>query len=173
MTSYISVIEEILMIIQGFLTLIFPLVKKSTMQQGITSALKLLKDKIIDKTSYKNVKPVGSRPGILYGLEKMHKENKKGLPPFCSILSAIGTPTYKLAKFLLPFLTRLTENEYNVTDLFHFAEEICKQDSNLYMASLDDDLYMASLDFENTPKILKNVFFSICLKSHHRIAFYV
>ena len=127
------------MIIQGFLTLIFPLVKKSTMQQGITSALKLLKDKIIDKTSYKNVKPVGSRPGILYGLEKMHKENKKGLPPFCSILSAIGTPTYKLAKFLLPFLTRLTENEYNVTDLFHFAEEICKQDSNLYMASLDVD----------------------------------
>ena len=69
----------------------------------------------------------------------MHKENKKGLPPFCSILSAIGTPTYKLAKFFPPFLTRLTENEYNVTDLFHFAEEICKQDSNLYMASLDVD----------------------------------
>ena len=43
-----------------------------------------------------------------------------GLPPFCPVLSGIGMPTYKLAKFLLPFLTPLTENEYTVTDSFHF-----------------------------------------------------
>ena len=66
----------------------------------------------------------------------MHKETENGLPPFRPILSAIGTPTDKLAKFLLPFLTPLTENEYNVTDVFHFAEEICKEDLSLYMASL-------------------------------------
>ena len=46
------------------------------------------------------------------------------LVEFCQLL----TPTCKLAKFLLPFLTTLTENEYTVTDSFHFAEEIHKQD---------------------------------------------
>ena len=101
----------------------------------------------------------------------MYKEAKNGLPPFRPILSAIGTPTYKLAKYLLPFLTPLTQNEYTVTDSFHFAEEICKQDPNLYMASLDvnslftniplnetniciDSLYKND---ENSPKIPEDV----------------
>ena len=88
-------------------------------------------------------------------------------------MSAIGTPTYKLAKFLLPFLTPLTQNEYTVTDSFRFAEEICKQDPNLYMASLDVDSLFTNIpldetidicidslykDDENTPKIPKDVF---------------
>ena len=44
---------------------------------------KLLKDEeIIDKATYKNIKPVGSRPDVLYELGKVHKETKNGLPPF-------------------------------------------------------------------------------------------
>ena len=101
----------------------------TNLKKIITSDLKLLKDKeIIDKTTYKKIKPVGSRSGVLYVLKKVHMEAKKEIPPFRPILSAIGTPTYKLAKFLLPFLMPLTQNEYTVTDLFHFAEEICKHD---------------------------------------------
>ena len=46
---------------------------------------------------------------------------------------------YKLEKLSLPFLVPLIQNEYTVTDSFNFAEEICKQDANLYMASLDVD----------------------------------
>ena len=70
------------------------------LEKRIMSELKLLEDKeIIDKSTYKSIKPVGSRPGILYGLGKIHKETRNGIPPFCPILSAIGTPTYKLAKF--------------------------------------------------------------------------
>ena len=103
----------------------------------------------------------------------MHKEAKNGLPHFQSILSAIGTPTSKLAKYLLPFLTALTQNEYTITDSFHFAEEICKQDPNLYMASLDNDSLFANIpvdenidicidslykDDENSPKIPEDVF---------------
>ena len=103
----------------------------------------------------------------------MHKEAKNGLPPFRPILSDIGTPTYKLAKYLLPFLTPLTQNEYTVTDSFHFAEEICKQDPNLYMASLDVDSLFTNIPLdetidicidslykndENSPKIPKDVF---------------
>ena len=91
-----------------------------------------------------------------------------------------GTPHSKqaqnlspVAKFLLPFLTSLTQNEDTVTDSFHFAEEICKQDANLYMASLDMDFLFTNIpldetidicidslykDSENTAKIPKDVF---------------
>ena len=103
----------------------------------------------------------------------MHKKTKNRLPAFRTIFSAIGTLTYKLAKFLLPFLIPLTENGYTVTDSFHFAEEICKQDPNLYMACLDVDSLFTNTpleetidicidslynDNENTPKIPKDVF---------------
>ena len=36
------------------------------------------------------------------------------------------------SNFLLPFLPALTENGYTVTDTFHFTEEMCKQDPNLF-----------------------------------------
>ena len=70
-------------------------------------------------------------------------------------------------------MTPLTQNEYAVTDSFHFAEEICKQDTNLYMASLDVDSLFTNIpldetidisidslykDDENTNKIPKDVF---------------
>ena len=67
-----------------------------------------------------SIKPVGSRPGILYSLGKIHKETRNGLPTFCPSFSAIGTSTYKLAKFLLKFLTPLTATKYTVIDTFHF-----------------------------------------------------
>ena len=52
------------------------------------------KDKeIIDKDTYKNIKPVGSRPGILYGLGQVHKKTKNGLRPFHPIFSTTDTPT--------------------------------------------------------------------------------
>ena len=111
--SYISAIEEILNDHTKFSNLDILAGKEinyiTNLEERITSDLKLLKDKeIIDKATYKNIKPVGSKPGVLYGLGKVHKEAKNGLPPFRPILSAIGTPTYKLAKYLLPFLTPLT-----------------------------------------------------------------
>ena len=125
--SYISAIEEILNDHAKFSNFDIPAGKEinyiTNLEKRITSDLKPLKDEeIIDKDTYKNIKPVGSRPGVLYGLGKGHKGTKNGLPPFRPILSAIGTTTYKLAKFLLPFMTLLTQNEYTVTDSFHFAE---------------------------------------------------
>ena len=80
----------------------------------------------------------------------MHKENKNGLPHFRPILSVILSPTYKLAKFLLPFLTPLTENQHTATDSLQFAEEIRKQDPNLYMASLDVDSLFANIPLDET-----------------------
>ena len=124
--SYISAIEEILNDNSKFSKLDIPAGKEINhivnLEKRITSALKLLKDKeIIDKSTYKSIKPIGSRPGILYGSGKIHKETRNGLPPFRPILSAIDTPTYKLAKFLLKILTPSTANEYIDRSLIHFT----------------------------------------------------
>ena len=153
--SYIRAIEEILNDNSKFSKLDIPTGKEINhivnLEKRITSELKLLKDReIIDKSIYKSIKPVGSRPGILYGLGKIHKETRNGIPPFRPILSAIGTPTYNLAKFLLKFLTPSTANEFTVIDSFHFAEEISQQDSNLHMASLDVDSLFTNIPLEET-----------------------
>ena len=56
-------------------------------EKRITSDLRLLKnEEIIDKATYQSIKPVGSRPVILYGFGKVQKETKKERPHFCSIL---------------------------------------------------------------------------------------
>ena len=72
----------------------------------------------------KFIKPVGTRPGTMYGLCKVHKQEVDGCPPFRPILSALQTPRYNIAKFLVPILDTLTKNEYTVKDSFYFAEEI-------------------------------------------------
>ena len=126
--SYISATEETLNDQTKFSNLEILAGKEinyiTNLEKKTTSDLKPLKDEeIYDKATYKNIKPVGSRPGVLYGLGKVHKETNNGLPPFRPILSAIVTPSYKPAKFLPPFLTPLTQNEYTVTDSFHFVEK--------------------------------------------------
>ena len=150
--SYRIAIEEVLNDKSKFSKLDIPAGEEINhivnLEKRITSELKLLKDKaIIDQSIYKNIKPVGSRPGVLYGLGKIHKETRNGIP---SILSATGTPTYKLAKFSLKFLTPSTANEFTVIDSFHFAEEISQQDSNLHMASLDVDSLFTNIPLEET-----------------------
>ena len=57
---------------------------------------------IIDKKTYDKLRPVGSHFGILYGLAKVRKQLINNCPPFTPILSAIVTPTYDIAKFLVP-----------------------------------------------------------------------
>ena len=102
--SHISAIEEILNDHTKFSNIDIPAGKEisyiTNLEKRITSNLKLLKvEEIVDNATFKNIKPVGSRPGVLYGLGKVHKETKNKLPPFCQILTAIGMPAYKLAKF--------------------------------------------------------------------------
>ena len=85
----------------------------------------------MSKEMRKSIKPVGTRPGTMYELCKVHKQEVDGCPPhphlpFRPILSALQTSTHTLAKFLVPILDPLTKNEYTVKDSFHFAQEICE-----------------------------------------------
>ena len=85
---------------------------------------RLEKSGSLSTEQYKKSKAVRSRPGILYGLCKVHKTITEVCPPFRSILSAIGTHSDELVKFLVPKLSSVTFNELTVKDSFAFAEEI-------------------------------------------------
>ena len=92
-------------------------------EEEITTFLKELNDcKVISDEVYKRLKPSGSQPGVLYGLCKVHTgvSADGSPPPFRTILSAINTPSYKIAKFLTPLLSALTKNEFVSKDSFHF-----------------------------------------------------
>ena len=82
-------------------------------EKRVTDLLKKLKNKnAISEETYNKLRPVGSKPGTLYGSAKVHKPLINGLPPFRPILSATGTPTYTLAKFLVAVLSDITQNEF-------------------------------------------------------------
>ena len=118
-------------------------------ERRINDYLKSLeKSGSLTTNQYKKVKAIGSRPGILYGLCKVHKAIIDVCPPFRPILSAIGTPSYKLAKFLVPKLSSIMFNEFTVKDSFTFTEEIVHQYGKSFIGSLDVDSFFANIPLE-------------------------
>ena len=87
------------------------------------------------------------------------KQEVDSFLPFWPILLALQTPTYNLGNFLVPILDPLTKNEYIVKDSFHFAEEICEQDSSLSIGSLDVDSLFYNIPLEGTIDICINHLF--------------
>ena len=115
-----------------------------------------LKNKnIISEQDFAKMAPVGCSPGILYGLCKVHKEVPVGdrCPPFRPILSAIGTASYNLAKFLVPLLAPLTTNQYVCEDSFSFATEVRNQNPDLYMTLFDVDSLFTNIPLDETIEI--------------------
>ena len=90
---------------------------------------------------------------------KVHKAVPDICPFFRQILSAIGTPSYKIAKFLVRKLSSITFNEFAVKDSFAFAEEIVHQDSKLYIGSLDIDSLFTNIPLEETINICTNLIY--------------
>ena len=88
------------------------------MEQRIPDLVKSLKtqNEISDKNHDTLYQP-GLKPGMLYGLGKIHKSLEDGISTFRPILSAIGT-------FCDTLLKPITTNEYTIKDSFSFAKEI-------------------------------------------------
>ena len=121
------------------------------MENRLRNILKNLRDKKeISIEQYKDLNPSGSRPGIIYGSAKIHKIVTDDLTSFWPILSAIGTPTYKLAKFLVSMLEPLTTNEYTVKDSFTFGLELQSFDSILVMISFDIESLFTNIPLQET-----------------------
>ena len=117
---------------------------------------KLENKNAISEETNNNLREIGSKPGTLYGSGKVYKPLKNGLPPFRPILSAIGTPTYKLADFLVPVLSDITQNEFTVKDSFTFVDEVLIQDSDLCMASSDVDVLSTNIPLDKTIDTFSN-----------------
>ena len=124
-----------------------------------TNFLKHLRnDKLLNDDQYNFMYPSGSRPGILYGLPKVHKQNV----PLRPILSAIGTCGYKLSKFLLPFIEPITKNEFTVKDSFSFVEELkgFQNCGNYFMASFDIKSLFTNVPLDETINIVADSLYS-------------
>ena len=126
------------------------------MEDAIKNCLdNLRQNDYLSEEDYKQLKPVGSRPGVMYGLCKVHKDQTNGLelPPFRPILSAIRTCSYNLAKFFVPILKESTINEYTVKDSFSFAEEITQQKTEKFMVAFDVESLFTNISLDETINI--------------------
>ena len=117
--------------------------------------LDLKKQDTINDALYERLAPTGSKPGILYGLPKVHKANL----PFRPILSAIGTHSYNLSKFLLSLLSPLLTSRYLLSGTFSFLDELRNSDldSNyVFMASFDINSLFTNVPLDETIDIIIN-----------------
>ena len=123
-------------------------------EDKIRKVLQPLKEKgVLSNEIYNKIMPVGCQPGKMYGLCKVHKEAVDGHKPFRPILSAINTPTYQIAKFLIPILEPFTKNEFVTKDSFTFSDDVRKQDVNLFMTSFDVDSLFTNIPLNETIEI--------------------
>ena len=105
---------------------------------------------IISDSTFYNLYCSGSRPGVMYGLPKVHKEGC----PIRPILAAIGTHNYNLAKFLVPILDPISVSEYTVKDSFSFAKELSDLSfPNGVMASFDVQSLFTNIPLAETIEI--------------------
>ena len=80
--------------------------------------------------------------------------------PFRPILSAIKTPSYNIAKYLVPILEPIATNKFTIKNSFEFAKEVIEQDSGLYMASLDVESLFTNIPLEETINVSCDSLFS-------------
>ena len=81
-------------------------------QKRVQQALRNMKKKFSARI-YKKLYPSSSRPGLYFGLAKVHKlnDNSKSVNelPLRPVISNIGTATYEVSKFLADLLQPLTK----------------------------------------------------------------
>ena len=100
---------------------------------------------ILQLLCFERLRPSQSKPPRFYGLPKIHKPNT----PLRPIVSAIGSPTYSLAKFVTTIISPLTGKTLShVKNAKHFTEMISEE-------TVDGDEVMVSFDvqslFTNVP----------------------
>ena len=102
-----------------------------------------------DSNTYDKIYPSAARPGLFYGLAKVHKisdrierEDVDALTealPLRPVISNIGTATYELSKYLAGVLKPLTKSEYTVESSKEFVTKLANK-------SLPPDFELVSFD---------------------------
>ena len=106
----------------------------------------VIKTQQMTEDIYHRILPHGSRYSVLYGLPKIHKNDA----PVRSLISAIGTYNYKLAKYMVEILSPLINSRYILKETFDFVNKISALNLNInkYIISYD----VVSL-FTNIPTV--------------------
>ena len=96
----------------------------------------------------------------MYGLCKAHKgiTPNDRVPPFHPSLSAIGTCSYNLEKFIVPLQKQHTINEYTVKDSFFFVKILLIQTLNL--ASFDIQPLLTNIPLDGTIDIFVDMVYN-------------
>ena len=81
-------------------------------------------------------------------------------PPLRPILSAIKTPSYDIAKHLVPLLEPITTNKFTIKNSFEFAKEFIEKNSGLFKVSLDVESLFTNIPLEETINISSDTFFA-------------
>src|SRR5215469_12718355 len=98
----------------------------------------------------------GTSPGIMYGVPKTHKQSL----PLRPVLSAINTPSYKLAKTFIPILNPLTTNQYTLNDSFSLAEQLHNLHfTHSFLTSFDIQNLFTNIPVYETIDIIINTLF--------------
>jgi len=108
----------------------------------------------ININTYNSLMTSGSRPGVLYGLPKVHKPNI----PLRPIISSIGTFNYNTAKFLVPIISPLTSNQYTIDNSTSFVKEITSLNFQqpVTMASFDVESLFTNVPLQETTELIAN-----------------
>ena len=83
-------------------------------------------------------------------MAKVHKPLISRCPSLRPILSAINSPSYKLAKFPLPLLTPLASNDFTIKDSFSFVEEVSPFDCAHYITNFDIESLFTNIPLKQT-----------------------
>ena len=113
--------------------------------------------RILPEQTAKFLSTKGSRLAHLYGKPKTHKKTLAMRP----ILSATGTYNYQLAKWLDEKLKPLFNNDHTISDIFEFAENICKTkiNSSDILVSYDVTALFTNVPVDETIDIIVDVAF--------------
>lgn len=125
-------------------------------EDKINRFLKSMSDRgVLSHDTYNQLRVTGSNLGVLYGLPKIHKSNI----PLRPILSAYSMANYKLAKFLVPWLSPISSNQYTLTNSYSFCHDILRALSDGFMVSFDVSNLFTNVPLQETIEIILNHFF--------------
>jgi len=123
-------------------------------EEKFNSSLYYLKrNERITNEFYTAVRSTGAQPSKLYGLAKIHKDQKD--PPYRPILSMVNSFKSNLAKKLDEILKPFIPSSYISTDTFNFIEKLSAvkiKNKNPHYMSIDAKSLFTNIPIERTIK---------------------
>ena len=114
----------------------------------------LLNKGSVSEFEYKQLYARGCRPGLLYGLPKVHKEGC----PIRPVLYAIKTPGYNVSKFAASLIASYASNEYTLLNSMELVDSIkgFNFKEGMVMTSFDIESLYTNVPVKETIELLVN-----------------